>query len=305
LIQSGLSSTLGNKSIDIIILFEAIPKTTDAMLPEDSEMPRNPGAVNSALSDKLKAIIEVSIVEAVFFVVAWYLQAIHQMQYGWYSKTVMIILGFAGILIHRKSRNYRILPRNLRFSVKWATYTILLFAIIDVIIVLASLLMAPRLRINLRALIIDAIWFFLFVGFSEELFFRGYVQSRLNEVFTHKYEKILGVDFKWSRGTLITGVVFFGIPHILTGINPFTGRAFISPVIVMVTLFACFLGIIFGVLREKTGGIILPTILHSLIDFTVYGIGRIVGLALSNIAAGVAIFLFLAISFQKILKEQV
>ncbi len=73
----------------------------------------------------------------------------------------------------------------------------------------------------------------------------------------------------------------------------------------MVTLFACFLGVIFGVLREKTGGIILPTILHSIIDFTVYGIGRIIGIIFSNVVARISIFLFLAIFFEKILKEEI
>ena len=252
------------------------------------------------LSDRIKAVVEVFLVEAVFFIVAWYFQAIYQ-YYGWYSKVVMIILGFMGILVHRKSENYRIFPRNLWFSVKWTLYTIFLFIIINmVMLIISSFIM--EIRINFKALIIDIVWFFLFVGFSEELFFRGYVQSRLNEVFTYRYEKILGVNFKWSRGTLITSIVFFGIPHILSGINLFTGRIVINPIIVMVTIFACFIGVILGVLRERTGGIILPTMLHGLIDFTVYGVGRMIGIALSNIAAIIAIFLFLAIFFKKILE---
>lgn len=257
------------------------------------------------LTDKSRAVAEAFLVEAIFFVIAWYLQAMYQTSYGWYSKVVMIILGFIGILIHRKSGSYSILPVNMRFSIGWCIRIILLFAVIDIATLLAYSFMISKPKFSLRTLVMDAVWFFLFVGFSEELFFRGYLQSRLNEAFAQKYEKILGVRFEWSKGTLITGAFFFGIPHILTGVNPFMGKVTISPIIVMVTFFACFLGVIFGVLREKTGGIILPTVLHGLIDFTVYGMGRIVGIVLSNIAAIVAIFLFFSVFFEKILEERI
>ena len=258
------------------------------------------------LNDKLGAMIEIFLAEIFFFVMAWYLQAINRMSYGWYSKIIMIILGFIGILIHRKrSRNYTLLPRNIAFSIKWSIYTLVLFTVVDLITLLIFSSIVSRIKIDLKMLVIDLVWFFIFVGFAEELFFRGYSQPRLNEVFTEKYKKILGIEYEWSKGTLIVAVLFFGIPHILTGVNPFTGRTNINPLIVMVTLFACFLGVLFGVLREKTGGIVLPTILHALIDFTVYGIGRITGIIFSNFAAGISIFLFLAIFFDKILKEKI
>ena len=158
-------------------------------------------------------------------------------------------------------------------------------------------------KVNARLLLIDAIWFFIFVGFAEELFFRGYVQSRLNEVFIKKYKRILGINFEWHQGTLITGVIFFGIPHILVGINPFSGFYNVSLMDIMIAVFASFLGVIFGIIREKTGDIIIPSILHGLVDFTVIGIGRIIGLGLSNIVAVVALFFFFALIFERILKE--
>ena len=158
-------------------------------------------------------------------------------------------------------------------------------------------------KVNARLLLIDAIWFFIFVGFAEELFFRGYVQSRLNEVFIKKYKRILGINFEWHQGTLITGVIFFGLPHILVGINPFSGFYHVSLMNIMIAVFASFLGVIFGIIREKTGAIIIPSILHGLVDFTVFGIGRIIGLGLSNIVAVVALFFFFALIFERILKE--
>ena len=258
------------------------------------------------LLDRVFTLTECFLFLAIFFVLAWYFEMIQGANtYGWYSKLIMILLGFIGIFLHKKPGEYGLVPKNWRFSLKWGAYIFLLFIGLSFLTILISILLSiANLEVDPRTLVVDFIWYFIFVGFAEELFFRGYVQSRLNEVFTHKYDRILGVEFKWSKGTLITGVALFGVPHILTGINPFTGRAVISPIIVMVTLFACFLGVILGVLREKTGGVVLPTILHSLIDFTVYGVGRIVGIVLSNIATGIAIFLFFAFFFQKILKEK-
>ena len=263
---------------------------------------------NKESIDKLKvlAIIEVIFIEIVFFISAWFFQALYPSTYGWYSKIIMILLGLLGILIHKRLRDYGLAPKSLKFSVKWSIYIIILFTIINVAVILVAFATGlSDLRVDLEQFFIDMVWYFIFVGFAEEFFFRGYVQSRLNEVFTKKYKKILGVDFEWSQGTLITGIFLFGIPHILTGINPFTGSINISLMTLMIVFFASFLGVIFGVLREKTGGIIVPTILHGLIDFTVFGIGRIIGLGLSNIAAMIALFIFFALCFERILREPV
>ncbi len=263
---------------------------------------------NKESIDKLKvlAIIEVIFIEIVFFISAWFFQALYPSTYGWYSKIIMILLGLLGILIHKRLRDYGLAPKSLKFSVKWSIYIIILFTVINVAVILVAFATGlSDLRVDLEQFFIDMVWYFIFVGFAEEFFFRGYVQSRLNEVFTKKYKKILGVDFEWSQGTLITGIFLFGIPHILTGINLFTGTINISLMTLMLVVFASLLGVIFGVLREKTGGIVVPTILHGLIDFTVFGIGRIIGLGLSNIAAMIALFAFFALFFERILKEPI
>jgi len=145
----------------------------------------------------------------------------------------------------------------------------------------------------------------VFVGFAEELFFRGYVQSRLNEVFSRKYRKFLWVGFKWTQGTLITAVFLFGIPHLLTGVNPFLGYYGIEPFTVFMTISAIFMGLVFGVIREKTGCILVTTVLHGSTDFVALTLSKVVGLTVSNIAADVALFIFFAILFEKLLKESV
>ncbi len=253
---------------------------------------------------KVIAVLEVILLETIFFISAWYFQWLYPSSYGWYSKSIMILLGIIGILIHKRIRDYGLFPKNIKFSIKWSIYTLLLFFVIIITAITAAYIagfLEPK--VSARLLLIDATWFFIFVGFAEELFFRGYAQSRLNEVFTKKYRKIIGVDFEWHQGTLITGVVFFGLPHILVGINPLIRIYNISLAHIIIAAFASFLGIIFGIIREKTGGIIIVTILHGLIDFTVYGIGRIIGLMLSNIITIIALFFFFAVFFEKILKE--
>lgn len=47
----------------------------------------------------------------------------------------------------------------------------------------------------------------------------------------------------------------------------------------------------------------MPTVLHGLTDFTIFGVGKFVGLPLSIAAMVVSLFLFFALAFEKISKE--
>ena len=91
----------------------------------------------------------------------------------------------------------------------------------------------------------------IFVGFLEELFFRGYLQSRLNDAFGRPYE-LAGVAF---GAGLIVSAAIFGLAHPLTSPAGFpwpwalwTGAG----------------GLLFGFLREKTGSAVAPAIAHGL-----------------------------------------
>jgi len=217
----------------------------------------------------------------------------------------MILVGAVAILLHGKPREYGLTFRNLKFSLKWCIYVILIFLSTSLAALFVSMFFVFFRTVSLRALLVDLVWFFLFVGLAEELFFRGYVQSRLNEVCGKKYRKILWVNFEWSEGTLITGVFFFGLPHILVGVNPFTGRMAITPATAAITAFACFMGVVLGVLAEKTGSILLPTVLHGLMDFTVFSLGRLTSPTFSNVASGAAMFIFFLLVFERLLLEEV
>ncbi len=254
---------------------------------------------------RVLAFVEVLFFIAVFFLFAWYFQVFNA-SYGWYSKIVMIVLGFIGIALHGRFRDYGLNFRNLWFSAKWSIYIVGLFALVDVLLIVFSLFLGISIiLVSFETFLLDALWFFVFVGFAEELFFRGYIQSRLNEVFSREYHKILGVRFELHQGTLITAIVLFGPLHLLVGVNPFLGIYNVDLFIVLLALSASFLGVIFGVLREKSGDIILPSVFHGLIDFNVFFFRKIIGIMLSNIATMIALFIFFAIFFEKILSQSI
>ena len=93
---------------------------------------------------------------------------------------------------------------------------------------------------------------FFFVGFLEEFFFRGYVQSRLNDCFGRPF-RFMGVSF--GPG-LVLAAVAFGLFHPITvaGDPPWAWG-----------LWTAAMGLVFGYLREKTGAVIAPALLHGVI----------------------------------------
>jgi uncharacterized protein len=104
----------------------------------------------------------------------------------------------------------------------------------------------------------NLVFFGLFVGFGEELFYRGYAQSRLNIAFGKPYT-FLGVQVGW--GWIIASLLF-GLSHLGGG-----------PWYVLWTTFS---GLAFGYVFERTRSIVAPGILHGLpqalaLTFMVWG----------------------------------
>jgi len=97
----------------------------------------------------------------------------------------------------------------------------------------------------------------LFVGFGEEILYRGYMQSRLNEVFGRPFQ-FFGVAYGW--GAIITSL-FFGLSHVgilgwMLGLSTGVTLAW--------GFWTFFGGLVFGFVREKTGSILAPALLHGL-----------------------------------------
>ncbi len=118
----------------------------------------------------------------------------------------------------------------------------------------------PAMRMPAEPLTLIAYQLF-FVAVPEEFFYRGYVQTRLNEVFERRF-LIFGVPC--SHGLWI-GCLLFAFGH--------------SLVILRWWHFATFFpGLLFGLLREKTGGVMAGAFLHAAFNIlvvwmdTVYGV---------------------------------
>ncbi len=87
----------------------------------------------------------------------------------------------------------------------------------------------------------------VFVAFPEEFFYRGYLQTRLTQLFGTK--KFLGI----THANLLTSLLF-ALGHLLI---PVGGTLILSRASVF------FPSLIFGWLRERTGTILAPTLYHA------------------------------------------
>ncbi len=102
-------------------------------------------------------------------------------------------------------------------------------------------------------------WQFVFSGFGEEILYRGYFQSRINQEFGRPYN-ILGVNFGIG---LIIASLFFTFAHIMNPFNPFAGRFELAW---WSGFSSFFTGLFLGLVREKTKSIIAAGIAHGLPD---------------------------------------
>ncbi|MBN1922370.1 MAG: CPBP family intramembrane metalloprotease [Anaerolineae bacterium] len=97
----------------------------------------------------------------------------------------------------------------------------------------------------------------LFVGFGEEILYRGYVHSRLNAAFGTPFT-FHDVAYGW--GTLITALIF-GLTHVgilrwMLGLSGAMTWAW--------GFWTFFGGLVFAYVREKSGSILAPALLHGL-----------------------------------------
>ena len=113
---------------------------------------------------------------------------------------------------------------------------------------------------------VSAIVFYLFfVGFGEELLFRGYIQSRLNFAFGKPF-KFMGVNYGWG---IVIASALFGLMHILNIGSLVAGRWELAWWWGLWTFFG---GLVLGFVKEKSGSIIAPAILHGLPQAIAYAL---------------------------------
>ena len=100
-------------------------------------------------------------------------------------------------------------------------------------------------------------WQFFATAFGEEVFFRGYVQTRLNEVFPRGFA-FRGIRF--GAGLFFTAL-FFGLLHAFNTVDYFNGRFTFVWTLAVSTAAT---GFLFGLLREATGSIVTGIVVHFL-----------------------------------------
>jgi membrane protease YdiL (CAAX protease family) len=107
--------------------------------------------------------------------------------------------------------------------------------------------------------LLTVLWLFFGAGFGEEIFFRGYIQSRVNQAFGRPL-RIMNVDF--GVGLLVSALLF-GFIHVLNTVDYFNDRWEFAWWWWLPNLVA---GLFYGCLREKTGSILAGAVHHGLMD---------------------------------------
>lgn len=121
--------------------------------------------------------------------------------------------------------------------------------------VIAVLLLLPGLTALMRGkhvgiVVLWQLYFLLAVGLGEELLNRGFVQSRLNEVWGRPWT-FLGTAY--GPGLLWASMIF-AVPHIYQ-----IGATRLNPLMAVGAMLG---GLFFGLLRERTGSIAAAVIAH-------------------------------------------
>jgi hypothetical protein len=109
------------------------------------------------------------------------------------------------------------------------------------------------------------VFYVFFLGFGEELLFRGYIQSRLNAALGKPF-RFFGVNWGWG---VVIAAALFGLMHVLNIGSLVGGRWEPAWWWGFWTFFS---GLVFGFVREKSGGIIAPAILHGLPQAIAYAV---------------------------------
>ncbi len=131
------------------------------------------------------------------------------------------------------------------------------------VIVIASIMFAtlsvmrntyPGLLNGIKSLV----FYLLFLGLGEELLYRGFILTRLNQVFEKPYQ-FFGVRWGWG---VIIAALFFGLFHVIgNGYHPLTHQ--FAPEWWW-GFWTAFAALPLSYVREKTGSILASTILHGL-----------------------------------------
>jgi membrane protease YdiL (CAAX protease family) len=106
------------------------------------------------------------------------------------------------------------------------------------------------------------LWLFFGAGFGEEIFYRGYIQSRVDGVWGRPCRSF---GFEWGMGLLVSSLLF-GLVHALNTVDYFHGRFDFGW---RMGIQSVFHGLFYGLIRARTGSILPGAIAHGLSDVLV------------------------------------
>lgn len=174
--------------------------------------------------------------------------------HSYVTHTLFVLVALAVILLGgRTLRASGLDPRvERRASLLWGV----VFALALAFPCLATVLVGWQ-GLDVPRLWVSALVFQIaFAGIGEEVLYRGYYQSRLNAAFGRPLN-VGGV--RVGLGLIATSLLF-GLGHLLNPFNPFQGSSALDWGAAAVALQT---GLFYGILREKTGSILAPALVHA------------------------------------------
>lgn len=221
------------------------------------------------LNKRVVALLEVCSVTIVSTLMVWLLEAypIIGVYSRWIAKASLVLIVLAAST--PRGRGFAwcgLIPRNPKFTLKWSTVFVTVFIAPTIFAIYVSKQFVARGSNGLTAgsLALITIWHVFSTGFAEEALFRGYFQTRLEEVFGKKWSKLIFKSWRvrFGYGLLIASAIF-GAVHMVAYWNPFSSKLVLTPTIPVHILGAFGLGCVLGALKEASSDIYVPTALHA------------------------------------------
>lgn len=160
---------------------------------------------------------------------------------------IMIILFVLAARLSKKSEDRQ---KDFKFCIAYKLFVL-------VVLIFCPIIVAIGRGSNVTGIIAWDFYFLFFVGFGEEIKYRGYFQSRINEEFGRPWQVF---DIPFGPGLIVVSILF-GLSHIgqFGVFNPFLGEYTINPWVGV----QAFLGsLFFGLIREKAESLIASGIAH-------------------------------------------
>lgn len=217
---------------------------------------------------RIDALLEVCSVVFLSILLMWFFEVYRY--WGdfsrWIAKACILLLAVLAIIIPGRSLGtYGFIPASLKFTLKWSTIMGAVFIVPAAIAVGVSAVLgiADFSKLSVGALVLSVVWYMVFTGFIEEALFRGYVQTRLEEVFGKRWKTLVFKSWRVRYGYgLVIASLIFGVVHIVEYWNPLSSRLALSWSIPVHVIGAFGIGSLLGALREASNDIYVPAFFH-------------------------------------------